>query len=111
MNHVAVFYYSGVMLVYYASMFYITIDKLMEVLLNIRYTALWNTQRAKTLVIATWILGAVISILITILNETVTLDLVLVFTVYVYPVVDMAFILTVIPVSYTHLTLPTICSV
>jgi hypothetical protein len=40
---------------YYLSMVYITIDKLLDIFLNIKYAVYWNTIRAKYLIQFTWV--------------------------------------------------------
>lgn len=46
--------------VYYTNMVYICLDKLMDIVLNIKYNVYWNKQRAKKLLVATWFIGCLI---------------------------------------------------
>lgn len=47
---------------YYFSMFYITIDRLLDIHLNIRYNVYWNENKAKKLIYATWGFSSVVCI-------------------------------------------------
>ena len=43
-------------------MIYITLDRLLGITLNIRYPVYWNENKAKYLLIGTWVLGFISSL-------------------------------------------------
>lgn len=53
---------TGLILIYYLTMFYILIDKVLEVFLNIKYPITWTLSRAKYLVLGTGLSGIVMAI-------------------------------------------------
>ena len=86
--------------VYYANLFLIMIDKLMYILLNIKYPVYWNEAKTKVLLAVTWLLGVLIWI---------GMSLATYFTGYAYdndlfkyfyPILDILFII-VVTVSYS----------
>ena len=54
--------FTGIAFVFHASMIFITFDRLLELLLNIKYPVYWNEEKTKFLLICTWVFGACISI-------------------------------------------------
>ena len=54
--------FTGIVLVYYLIMFYITSDKMLEVLLNLKYTVYWGENKAKQLMTLTWVVGLVMGL-------------------------------------------------
>ena len=55
--YLTAFHFTSAAMVYYLSMFYITFDKLLEVILNIRLPVYWNVEKAKVLLLVTWVAG------------------------------------------------------
>ena len=53
----------SVNLVYYMSMIFITFDRLLEILLNIKYPLYWNVCKSKYLILSTWLTSAVVCII------------------------------------------------
>ena len=56
-TYLTAFHFTSAAMIYYLSMFYITTDKLLEVILNIRLPVYWNIEKAKVLLLVTWIAG------------------------------------------------------
>lgn len=93
--HVAVVLGTGLTLINYVTVMYITVDKLLEIFLNIRYPLYWSQERAKYLIITTWSVGLLICIIFSIIsgdhcNKVTYQDI---FPVYVYPTFDFIFII------------------
>lgn len=90
---------TGVLLVYYLCMVYITLDKLFEVKLNIKYPIYMNERRAKYLMIVTWIACLGFGSFVCIWFHTVKNKLEEPFVKYVYPTLDIGY-LVLASVSY-----------
>ena len=80
---------------YYMSMVYITVDKALDILLNIKYPLYWNEHRAKYLVYLTWLVGVLTSVFVFVLHyvgnitvENIADHMFL----YVYPLFDFTFV-------------------
>lgn len=84
---------TGILLVYYMCMFIITLDRLMEILLNIRYPIFWNEIRAKRLMICIWIVCLAIGITLSTLTYTYRMSFETTFIQYIYPTLDVSFLL------------------
>ena len=59
--YIHVFGVSGIFYNYMFSMFYITGDRLLHIILNVRYPVYWSVGKTKTLLICTWVFGLIIS--------------------------------------------------
>jgi hypothetical protein len=88
---------TGLVLIYYLNMFYITIDKLMEILLNIRYPVYWNEQKAKILLVVTWLVGILFSLSMMFAFRFAKFDYHHSFKMYFYPTVDFTFLAIAFP--------------
>ena len=67
--YIGVVYDYGIMLSYYLTLFYITLDRYLGTALTITYPAYWNVTRTKYLVIITWILAGCICISLSVLYQ------------------------------------------
>ena len=83
---------TGICIIYYLNMFYITIDKLMEILLNIRYPIYWNEEKAKTLLMVTWFLGIIFSLSMIFALTFASFHNENSFSKYFYPTIDFMFL-------------------
>lgn len=90
--------FTGIALVYYFMMFYLTLDKLFEVYLNLRYAVYWNERKAGRLVKTTWLFGLVTSLSISIAHAYNGFCFEFNFSMYVYPLLNISFILTAVTV-------------
>lgn len=100
--HIMIVLESGVLLIYYFAMIYITLDKLLEITLNIRYPIYWNSKKAKCLIIATWIFCILLGVFVSIYSYMKGVFLEAVFVKYVYPVLDIGY-LTLACVTYVFI--------
>lgn len=78
--------------IYYFNMFYLTIDRLLNVLLNAKYKVYWDETKAMYLVQITWIIGLVASICISVAYNYTKFYWEVVYWVYFYPTLDVIFI-------------------
>ena len=84
------------LLVYYLSMVFIAIDKLLEIWLNIKYPLYWNAKKAKYLITGTWILGCFFCFSIIIAYNFGGFKYQIPFVKYVYPTFDLLCIFIVV---------------
>ena len=61
-RYILIVNFTGVAFVFHTSMIFITFDRLLELLLNIKYPVYWNEDKTKFLLLGTWIFGMFISI-------------------------------------------------
>ena len=116
-NHIylRIIYDYGIMTSYYLTMVFIVMDRYFRVLFDIKYVEYWNIKKARLLVLGTWALGIIITIMISILCK-VTVDYIAVqyfiyfgqskapFVTYSTPGVDIAFIGLAIPAYHKILS-------
>lgn len=95
-NYVLITMFTGVSFIFYLDMFYITLDRLLSVLLNFRYKFYCTENRARNLMSATWCMGVLITICISLAHRFVKYDWKPSFFTYVYPILEFTFILIAI---------------
>lgn len=88
--------------VYYMSMVLITIDKSLEIFLNIKYTLYCSALRAKYLVYLTWMLGCFFCIGIILACKIYGLQYQLPFIKFVYPAFDI-FLILIVVICYSYI--------
>ena len=71
--------------VYYMAMSFITIDRCMVVMLNLRYHVYWNSVKSIYLSAMTWLLAVIVSIVTCIAYKAVEFDYQCLFSQYVFP--------------------------
>lgn len=98
-----IFDYAALKLCLYMWMFYITIDRLLGVLLNFSYPVYWDSFKAKILVRITWTIALIVFIIASALHSSRN-DEIYLFDVanVVIIIVDIAFVVTAI-LSYTQI--------
>lgn len=87
---------TGMVLVYILCITYITIDRLVYIVLNIKYSLYWNPNRAKKLLIGTWLLGLVFVVCIVIAFKTNDFEFQYLFNIYFYPPIEFLFLVLAI---------------
>ena len=95
--YLAAFHFSAAAFIYYLSMFYITGDKLLEVILNIRLPVYWNVEKAKVLLLFTWICGGVFGISLVLSYWFNAFDYQTMLLRYFFPILDIGFLLLAVP--------------
>ena len=87
--------------VVYMSYLYITLNRFLEVVLNLRYPIYWNEHKAKVLIFVTWIVCLLFSTLMTLLSLKTSFGYVRVLRIhltYVAAPAKVLFLLIVIPI-------------
>lgn len=93
-HYVLIIQFTGISVVYYLVMFYITLDRLLQIKLNIRYPLFWNEFNAITLMKITWAISMFVICLSTLLCYIVYhFDWQNVFFKYFYLTIELSFIL------------------
>lgn len=91
--YILIIMFTGISLFFYLVMVYITVDKMMEVVLSIRFPLYWDVQKAKKLLYGTWVIGLCLSVIVSLLHyfdEFVWEDI---FFKYFYPILGWTFII------------------
>ena len=82
----------GVVLIYYLNMSYLTINKLLEIILNIRYPIFINEVRIKILLKCTWLFGLTFSTCMVLVRHFIPHFQFGLLTLYYYPTLDFCFL-------------------
>ena len=61
-HYVLIIQFTGVSLVFYLDMIYLTLDRLFEIVLNIKYPVYWSEEKARNLLIVTWVVSGLITV-------------------------------------------------
>lgn len=85
--------FTGISVVYYFDMIYLTLDKLMDIVLNIKYPIYWNEHKTKRLLGVTWFLGILSSIIVSFSYKFLNFKWEPAFFKYFYPPIEITFIL------------------
>ena len=91
--YVIMMQFTGISLVFYFAMIYITLDRFLEIVLNIKYPLYWNKYKAKYLLIFTWVVGAVSGIIVCLANTYTGFQWEGLFFKYVYPTIELSFVI------------------
>lgn len=79
--------------IYFLNMLFITVERLAKVSLSLRYPLYWNAARTKTLLVATWIIVAILMLLDCLLNNiNQRVSYIFFYSQFIYPVLDISFI-------------------
>ena len=84
--------FTGAAIVFHFSMIFITVDRLLEILLNIKYPIYWNEDKAKRLLIALWIVSFIITIIVALCQKYFKLEWENYFFTYFFPIIEFFFI-------------------
>ena len=91
-SYIEIAFISGVCVVYYLAMVYVTLDRLAKIVLHVRYKQYWNINKTKKLLACTWLSGLVMCVVSTITSTATTVEWDQIFHRYIYPITDMVFI-------------------
>ena len=83
----------GCGIVYYLSISLITVDRLLDILLNIRYPVYCTEQKTKRILCVVWVLGCAVIITLVVLEKKSRIDTYHLLFTYVYPVCNAAYLL------------------
>ena len=84
---------SGMNVIYYLILIVITIDKLLDVLLNIKYPVIWNEEKAIILTKVIWMIGTLICICVSVVYHFTRFNIGYIINVFLTPF-DIFFIIS-----------------
>ena len=87
---------------YYISMMFITMDRLLGVLLNIKYPIYWSKRKTKYLLLTTWIIVVIACVVVSTIYKLTKFDYKVFFTTYIHSILNFNFILLVL-FTYTYI--------
>ena len=61
-NYLHIVVFTGLSVVYFVSMVYITLDKLAKVYLGVHYSQYWNERKTRYLLIGTWSVAVIVAL-------------------------------------------------
>ena len=83
----------GFVTVYFLTMIYLTLDRMFDILLNIRYALYWNEKYTKYLLQMTWVISITTTIIISVVDHHYPINAHEILDVYIYPTFDVLFII------------------
>lgn len=89
----------GFVTVYFLSMFYLTLDRLMDIRLSIKYNLYWNEFYTERLLKFTWICSCVVTATVCLVHHFYNVNFNLVLDIYIYPICNLLFV-TIIVITY-----------
>ena len=81
---------------YYIVMIYLTLDRLFDIFLNIKYPIYWNEHKAKHLLYGTWFTANIVAIIICLVHKFNEFPWQIVCFKYFYPIIDFVFLVIAI---------------
>lgn len=101
-EYILIIMFTGISLVYYLDMIYVTTDRLLDILLSLKYPVFWNKSKAIWLIIWTWLLGILLSVSILLLHMLTSYGWEEAFFKYFFPILEFIFIINAI-VTYSFI--------
>lgn len=95
-NFIHVVGHSGANTVYYLSTMYVTVDRLLEIALNLRYPVYWSLTKTKYLLLATWFFGIVVAGVSFSFTLENTSDVFTILYSHFFPILNTVFLVTAI---------------
>lgn len=91
-EYIHIVMFTGISFVFYWVMIFLTLDRLLDILLNIRYPIYWNETKTKNLLGGTWFLGVMLCVTVSMLYYSIGFDWEDAFFKYFYPAISIGFI-------------------
>ena len=91
-QYILIVSFTGVSIVYYFDMIYLTLDRLLDVHLNMKYPVYWNETKTRYLLISTWAIGLFTSVSVSICYKYLDFKWRDAFFKYFYPTIEFTFI-------------------
>lgn len=101
-QYLTIFIYAGLSLTFYMEMFYIAIDRLLNVLFTLRYRVYCTKKKAEILMTATWFFSMLIGISAMLAYYFVGFSYLPLYYQFVYPTLDFIYIIVAI-VTYIYI--------
>ena len=92
-HYLLIINFTGVWSVIYLSMVGITADRLLNILLHLRYPIYFNISKSKRLATFTWIIGIIICSCVSLTYKFCMFHWENFFFLYIYPIIDLVFII------------------
>ena len=92
-NYVQIMMFAGISIVYYLDMIYLTLDKLLEIMLNIRYPLYWSTTKSNVLMSVTWLFAGILVTSISLLHHLTEYNWEEHIFKYCFPILNFSFIM------------------
>ena len=83
---------SSAAMVFYSIMIYLTVDRFCHLYLGFKYTLYCYERKTKRLLIVTWIVFVLLTIVLTLLNRYQLIDYRKLFYIYIWPVTEVVFL-------------------
>ena len=83
---------SSAAMVFYSIMIYLTVDRFLHLYFGFKYTLYWYERKTKRLLIVTWILFVLLTIVLTLLNRNQLIDYRKLFYIYIWPITEVVFL-------------------
>ena len=84
----------GFVSVYYLTMIYLTLDKMFDILLSIRYPSYWNEKYTRYLLKGTWVVSIITAITVSIIDYHNEVNSLRILDMYIYPALNIVFLIT-----------------
>ena len=91
-TYVKIAMFAGISIVYYLDMIYLTVDKFLEIMLNIKYPLYRNKTKAKYLLLLTWLLALAIALTLAIVSTNTSYDWEEHIFKYCFPILNFLFL-------------------
>lgn len=101
-QYILIVMFTGVSFVFYCDMIYLTLDRLMNILLDIKYPLYWCETKAKYLLSGTWCAGLIMCATVSVLRYSIGFDWEGAFFKYFYPGINIGFIMLAV-VTYVFI--------
>ena len=82
----------GFVIVYYVTMIYIALDRLLDIMLNIKYHLYCDEIKAKYMMGITWVITAVVTTVASLLHAFLGLEMHAILFLYIHPTLDIIFV-------------------
>lgn len=92
-NYIMIVMFAGISVVYYLDMMYLTINRLLDILLNIRYHLYISYKLSKRLILITWLFAGSLAILIGCLSKFTAYNWEEQIFVFCFPILNFIFII------------------
>ena len=84
--------FTGAAIIFHFSMIFITLDRLFEILLNIKYPVYWDEDKAKKLLVALWVTSSSMTIVVALCHKYAGFEWENYFFTYFFPIIEFFFI-------------------
>lgn len=79
-------------IIYYASMIFLTLNRLFEIQLNIRYHLFWSLRKAKWSLVVTWFIAVITWVAISVIDSLHKIKEIKLLSLYAYIILDMIYV-------------------